>query len=229
MKKHLIARQHVLEKIKQLYPGERIPSERELLQSLQFSRMTIRKAIDQLVQDGVLYRVNNSGTFVAKAGVKQYFEQVQVQAEATHQLSRRRDVHQVRRIKATEEVASALLVPIDHLVIQMQATTYEAEYPIAYEECYFHPEILKDVDLALLKLLGLNYLRDQLGLQMSTKVSLYKALLPLAIVQHHLQLAPNQPIMYIQTTTYLTDGRPVEYYKGYINDRYHHVVLMTRA
>jgi DNA-binding GntR family transcriptional regulator len=229
MKKYAMARQHVLEKIKQLYPQDRIPSERELVQTLQFSRMTIRKAINQLVQEGILYRVNNSGTFVAKAGVKHYVERVLVPQESLQQLTHRRNIHQVRRIKATEEVAAALLVPVDSVVIQMQSTTYDVDHPIAYEECYFHSDILKDADLALLKLLGLKYLKDGLGLQMGTKVSLYKALLPLAIVQHHLKLVPNQPIIYLQATTYLIDGRPVEYYKGYINDRHHHVVLMTRV
>jgi Transcriptional regulators len=228
MKKYEIVRQYLLEKMSHLYPGDRIPSERELFQTLQFSRETIRKAIDQLVAEGVLYRENNSGAFVAKSGVKHYHQTISDMQDVARKHLIRKDVHRVRYLEATEEVAQALRIPVATSVIQMQSTTYEREFPIAYEEQYYNAEILHDADLSLLRLLGQQYLTDQLDLDMVNKVNLYKALLPLTIVQHHLQLQPNQPIIYIQSTTYLKDGRPVEYYKGYINDRHSHVVLITR-
>ena len=46
-------------------PGDKIPSERTLSEQLGLSRMTVRKAIDQLVQAGVLERRSTSGTHVA--------------------------------------------------------------------------------------------------------------------------------------------------------------------
>jgi DNA-binding GntR family transcriptional regulator len=228
MKKYDIVRQYLLEKIKQLYPNDRIPSERELLQTLQFSRETIRKAIDQLVAEGVIYRVNNSGAFVANSGVKHYHKTItDIRDEARNELLRR-DIHRVRLISAQEDVAKALMIAVDTPVIQMQSTTYEVDFPVAYEESYFNAEILKDADLSLLRLLGQKYLTDQLDLDYANKINQYKAVLPLTIVQHHLRLQPHQPIIYIQSTTYLKDGRPVEYYKGYINDHHSHVVLVTR-
>lgn len=228
MKKYDIARHYLTQKIKELYPGDRIPSERDLMQTLQYSRETIRKAIDQLVADGMIYRENNSGAFVAKSGVKHYHKTISdVRDEARNELLRR-DIHRVRLIPAQQDVANALMIAVDTPVIQMQSTTYEVDFPVVYEESYFNASILKDADLSLLRLLGHKYLTDQLDLDMANKINRYKALLPLAIVQHHLQLKPNQPIIYIQSTTYLKDGRPVEYYKGYINDRHSHVVLVTR-
>lgn len=50
-------------------PGDKIPSERTLSEELGLSRMTVRKAIDQLVQLGVLERRGTSGTHVAPAKV----------------------------------------------------------------------------------------------------------------------------------------------------------------
>ncbi len=44
--------------------GEAIPPERDLSDQLDVSRYTIRKAIQELVQDGYLYRVQGNGTFV---------------------------------------------------------------------------------------------------------------------------------------------------------------------
>ncbi len=45
-------------------PGEVIPTERELCDMLSVSRHTIRKAIQELVHEGYLYRVQGAGTFV---------------------------------------------------------------------------------------------------------------------------------------------------------------------
>jgi GntR family transcriptional regulator len=44
--------------------GELIPSERELVQKYGVSRITVRRAIDELVSEGYLYRVQGKGTFV---------------------------------------------------------------------------------------------------------------------------------------------------------------------
>ena len=43
---------------------ECLPSERELCQRYHASRVTIRKAVDELEQEGVLYRIQGKGTFL---------------------------------------------------------------------------------------------------------------------------------------------------------------------
>lgn len=45
--------------------GEALPSERDLCESYNLSRVTIRKAIDGLVEDGLLERRQGAGTFVS--------------------------------------------------------------------------------------------------------------------------------------------------------------------
>ena len=52
-------------------PGECIASERELCEIYGVSRMTIRQAIGELVQEGVLTRLKGKGTFVCEQTVKQ--------------------------------------------------------------------------------------------------------------------------------------------------------------
>lgn len=53
------------EEINDMESNTPILSERELEKKFQASRMTVRKAVDLLVEDGYLYRVQNVGTFVA--------------------------------------------------------------------------------------------------------------------------------------------------------------------
>jgi GntR family transcriptional regulator len=48
-----------------------IPSERELSETLNISRMTVRQALNQLVSEGVLYREKGKGTFVSKVKIEQ--------------------------------------------------------------------------------------------------------------------------------------------------------------
>lgn len=52
-------------------PGECISSERELCEIYGVSRMTIRQAIGELVQDEILVRIKGKGTFVCEPTVKQ--------------------------------------------------------------------------------------------------------------------------------------------------------------
>src|SRR5690606_27176385 len=49
--------------------GEPIPSERELCAQFGVSRMTVRQAVDALVVEGLLERVQGRGTFVAQPKV----------------------------------------------------------------------------------------------------------------------------------------------------------------
>ena len=53
-----------------LKPGARLPPERELCQQLGISRVTLRKALNQLVETGVLNASHGRGWYVAKNGVK---------------------------------------------------------------------------------------------------------------------------------------------------------------
>jgi len=45
-------------------PDEMIPSENKLIEEYSMSRTTVRKAIDTLVNEGYLYRIQGKGTFV---------------------------------------------------------------------------------------------------------------------------------------------------------------------
>ncbi|MFH5822415.1 GntR family transcriptional regulator [Georgenia sp. AZ-5] len=47
-------------------PGQRIPTERELMERFGVASMTVRHAVDGLVRQGLLVRRRGSGTFVAK-------------------------------------------------------------------------------------------------------------------------------------------------------------------
>lgn len=64
--KHEMLRAELLSLIEQgPAPHEPLPSERELMQRYNVSRMTVRRAMERLAQEGRVYRVQGAGTFVA--------------------------------------------------------------------------------------------------------------------------------------------------------------------
>ena len=62
----------LLERIRvgELVPEERLPSERELSKSLNVSRMTLRAALRELDNKGLLVRRPGDGTYVAKPKIE---------------------------------------------------------------------------------------------------------------------------------------------------------------
>lgn len=63
-------KEDLLAMISQLSSNSAIPSERALAEKFKVSRMTLRKAINELVDEGVLYRNKTRGTFVSEKELK---------------------------------------------------------------------------------------------------------------------------------------------------------------
>lgn len=57
--------------IGRLKPNDLIPSEHTLMEEYDVSRTTIRKALDQLIQEGIVYKKHGIGTFVAEEKTRQ--------------------------------------------------------------------------------------------------------------------------------------------------------------
>src|SRR5260221_1400776 len=54
-------------------PGQITPSELELCQMYSVSRTTVRKALDHLAQEGLLYRIQGKGTFISQPKLRERF------------------------------------------------------------------------------------------------------------------------------------------------------------
>lgn len=64
--KYIVIKKDILNKInEEIYkPDETIPPERELMEMYNVSRITVRKAIDELVSECHLYKIQGKGTYV---------------------------------------------------------------------------------------------------------------------------------------------------------------------
>lgn len=50
---------------KELKPGDRVPTEAEMIEQYQVSRVTVKNAYKLLVDDGIIYRIAGKGSFVS--------------------------------------------------------------------------------------------------------------------------------------------------------------------
>lgn len=74
--------------------GDKIPAERELANDFGVSRMTLRQAIQALVDEGILERRVGSGTFVANRKVQEKMSGITSFTELMHATGRKLLVRQ---------------------------------------------------------------------------------------------------------------------------------------
>jgi len=89
-----------------IYPaGERIPGEQVLCKTYGVSRVTVRKALDEIVQEGLLTRRQGKGTFVAQEKIKRDLGHVTSFSDACAQIGQTAETRLVERKRemATED------------------------------------------------------------------------------------------------------------------------------
>lgn len=65
MPKYELVKDYIIDHIGQFKAHDRIPSESELAEAMNVSSITVRKAMSDLVNEGMIYRVRGKGSFVA--------------------------------------------------------------------------------------------------------------------------------------------------------------------
>ncbi|RYX89803.1 MAG: histidine utilization repressor [Comamonadaceae bacterium] len=122
-------------------PGDPVPSEAALIQQFGVSRMTVNRALRELAAEGLVTRVQGSGTRVAqlhrissKLTIRDIHEEV---AERGHTHSTR--VLKVEEVPATAAVAQSLGLKEGGKVFHTVLIHLENGVPIQYEDRYVNP------------------------------------------------------------------------------------------
>src|SRR6201981_1017658 len=118
-------------------PGDLIPSEAELAAQHGVAIGTVRKAIDQLVADGVLERQQGRGTFVRRARFNSsLFRFFRFQSESGERRIPHSRILRRKVIAAPSAVASALRVPVGEPVISLSRLRLIDGVPLLAEEIW---------------------------------------------------------------------------------------------
>lgn len=203
---------------------QRLPSERELSERFQVSRMTARQALLQLARDGAIYTRVGKGTFVAEPKIDQQLRALtgftaDVQARGGRPGSR---VLEARVIPAPPEIAAALRLAPEAEVIKLARVRLADGLPLAIETAYLPfalcPNLLQH-DFATASLYRV--LEDEYGLQLVGAEQTIEASLAEPRELELLALIPPAAVLRIQRLTFTGDGVPVEFVQStYRGDRY---------
>lgn len=157
----------ILNKIKEgEFPeGSLIPSERDLGESLNISRMTVRQALNQLVVEGVLFREKGKGTYVSKSKIVQRNIMSFSDTVRNKGLTPSTIVLNFEKISDRPDIKSILGLQENESLYNFKRLRLANERPIAIEEVFiperYCPHLEKyDLKSSLYKLLKEEYSLD---------------------------------------------------------------------
>lgn len=208
----------------QWLPGMRLPSERELCDQFQVSRITVRQAITELVNAGRLNRHQGIGTFVASPRIEQNLTHLvgftqDMQARGKRPGSR---IIEQRALPAPPHIARALQIQSGDSMVMLKRLRLTDGEPMAIEIAYLpgaNCDGLLEEDMrdrSLYKLLMTKY-----HVFPSRAEQQLQAIACPAPEAQLLGIAKGSPVLHIYRLTFSPEGRPVEYTESYYRgDRY---------
>ena len=205
-------------------PGDLIPSERELSQQYEISRMTARQALLELATEGLLRRVQGRGTFVAEPKIKQGLTRLTGFTEDMRARGLQPGGHLLRLelVAASTLALRALQITPEQQVVLLERLRLAEAEPMALETCHLHfnnvQELLQE-DFENNSLY--NLLRKKYGITSTRAEQQVGADLCSHREQELLNITEGSPVLRNRRITFDQWGRPFEYTESaYRADRY---------
>lgn len=202
-------------------PGDQLPSQAELAAQLGISRPTLREALLNLEQDGVIVLRHGVGTFVAP-GAGRRLESGLERLESISELARRQGLEvqhgalDVQVIAASADLAATLKVPEATLLTSIQRVILADQTPVAYMLDVVPTSLLAPTDLGqAFKGSVLDLLRQQQGLQVAQASAEIVAINADEALADRLQVEPGQAILLIEEILYNGAAVPVGFSRNY--------------
>jgi len=213
-------------------PGEQIPTEKDLCETYQVSSITIRQAVLNLVNEGLLVRLPGKGTFVTEdiANINTLQFSGKISDLITDGLKTQEvKVLSMNRMKPSKKISKFLRIGEDAEVIQVRRTRNANNSPVSYIINYLPIETgvkIKEEDL--LKYPMLQILRDQIGIPLSGAIQFIEAVVADYDIASTLSVSMTSPILYIETLVFEKRKKPVEFVQTFVRpDRYKYSVKLT--
>ena len=201
-------------------PDDALPPERDLAEMLKVSRITVRKAIDELVEDGLLIRKQGSGTFVSNRVEKNFAKLTSFSEDMRARGRQPRSVWLNRaQGTVTPEESLTLRSSPGTPVFRFHRIRYADDAPMAIEHATVIASCLgslDDVENSLYEAL------ERTGNRPVRALQRLRAVLLTAEQAKLLKAQEGEAGLLVARVGYLKDGRAVEYsqswYRGEIYD-----------
>lgn len=213
-------------------PGQQIPSERELSDRFRMSRMTVRHALNELVNQGILYRQQGKGTFVGRPKIRQKLRGLSSFTE--DMLSR--GMRPGARVLSAEVVAApykvrhALGLPEQAHVVRLERLRLADGEPMALEVTHLpYPRFADLVRDSLENTSLYRMLQDRFGVTFGTALQTIEPALADAALARTLWIKEGSLLLLLERATFSQQGEPVEFVSShYRADRYRFEVELDR-
>jgi GntR family transcriptional regulator len=215
----------------QLSPGDRLPTEQDLAAWLGVSRMTLRHALSELAQRGLVTRAvgRAGGTFVAEPKLEQDLTTL---AGLSEQLRRHGKVAGARvlaaaRITASPAATAALELPEGAAVHDVRRIRLADGTPIVVEHSQFPADLFPDLlecrlDGSLYELLA-----DKYGQRPHRARESLEPVVAGVREAEVLEVDEGAPLMLVERTAYSAAGQPLEYARDLFRGDRTKVVVWT--
>jgi GntR family transcriptional regulator len=211
--------------------GDLLPSERELSESYDISRMTARQALNELVNEGLVYRKQGRGTFVAEPKLVQRLSHLTGYTDDMRERALRPGsrVLRLEMVDASLHVAAMLRIEAGAQVVLLERLRLADEAPMAVEASHLHFDGMEG-------LLQEDFARDSLYNVLTTKYNIIPTRAEQQIEaarcdkhrRNDLQLEMGAPVLHTTRVTFDQRDRPFEYADSvYRGDRYIFHVELT--
>lgn len=215
----------------QLVPGDVLPSEREYSVKYGISRMTVRQAIINLVNERFLYRIKGKGTFVMEQKLEQDLQGLTSFSEDM----------KARGMKATSKLVRFEIIPAHFklaklLDIQEHGPVYEIvrirlaeEIPMALERTYISANLVQGLTDEIVQNSLYKYIEDTLHMKIASGTQVIEAAIANEQEVKYLEIPEQSPIMIMERSSRLEDQTIFEVVKSsYRADRYKFMIDLKR-
>lgn len=211
-----------------LGPDDALPAERDLAQELAVSRITVRKALDGLVNEGLLIRRRGAGSFVSArieknfAKLTSFSEDMRARGRAPTSVSLKQSEGTV-----TPEEALTMRLSPGTPVFRFHRIRYADDAPMALEYCTIAASALRSlhtVDSSLYEAL------EKTGNRPVRALQRLRAVLLTAEQAELLKSRAGEAGLMVERIGFLSDGRVIEFSQSYYRgDTYDFIAELSPA
>jgi GntR family histidine utilization transcriptional repressor len=207
--KFTVIKQHICQKIEsgQWQQHEKVPSENELAEQFSVSRMTARRALQELTEQGLLIRSQGSGTFVATFKSQSSLLEIRNIADEIQERGHKHHALQVTltRVELSHEVAILLGFAQGDNAYYSEVLHFENGDPIQLEQRYVNSKLVPNyLQQDFTKVTPHEYLSSEAPLTEATHE--IEAVLAASNVCKLLAIDTNTPCLQVKRRTWSSQG-----------------------
>ena len=214
-------------------PHQQMPSESEMIAAFNVSRITVRQALNDLQNEGLIFRIHGKGTFVSKPKAFQDLGRLQGFGEAMRQMGYETfaRVISLRNVVPTLQVQERLHLPKRAKVTELQRVRFLNREPISLDITYLPAAIgtrLAKEDLATRDVFVI--LENDYGMSLGHADLQIGSTLADENLATQLRVEEGSPVLVIERTTHTSDGTPIDYeHLYYRGDAFQYKVRVDRV